>query len=136
MVQGRSTLEAIKTKKIKVIHKENQVFSRIHVADIANAIIYLIQNKSNLDFYRIINIADDEPCSQIEVIQYGYQLLGLKMPKKTLFEDAKNDLSPIAQSFWIENRRVSNKLLCEILGYKLIYKNYRLGLNNCLISIK
>ena len=39
---GRSTLEAIKTKKIKVIHKENQVFSRIHVADITNAIIHLI----------------------------------------------------------------------------------------------
>ncbi len=132
---GRSTLEAIRTKKIKVIHKENQVFSRIHVADIANAIIYLLQNKNNLDFHPIINIADDEPCSQIEVIKYGYQLLGLKMPKKILFEEAKKDLSPIAQSFWIENRRVSNKLLCEILGYKLIYKNYQLGLNNCLVSI-
>ena len=128
---GRSTLESIKTKTIKVIHKENQVFSRIHVADIANAIIYLLQNKNNLDFHPIINIADDEPCSQIEVIRYGYQLLGLKMPKEILFEEAKNDLSQIAQSFWIENRRVSNKLLCEKLGYRLIYKNYQLGLNNC-----
>ena len=132
---GRSTLEAIRNKRIKVIHKENQVFSRIHVADITNAIIYLIQNKNNLDFHPIINIADDEPCSQIEVIKYGYRLLGLKMPKKILFEDAKQDLSPIAQSFWLENRRVSNKLLCEKLGYKLIYKNYQLGLNNCLVSI-
>ncbi len=131
---GRSTLEAIKTQKIKVIHKENQVFSRIHVADIANAIIYLLQNKNNLDFHPIINIADDKPCSQIEVISYGYRLLGLQMPKKILFEDAKKDLSPIAQSFWIENRRVSNKLLCEKLGYELIYKNYQAGLNNCLIS--
>jgi len=133
---GRSTLEAITTKKIKVIHKENQVFSRIHVADIANAIIYLIQNKNHLDFHQIINIADDEPCSQIKVIKYGYQLLGLKMPKEILFEEAKKDLSPIAQSFWIENRRVSNKLLCEQLGYKLIYRNYQAGLNNCLVSIK
>ena len=132
---GRSTLEAIKTKKIQVIHKDNQVFSRIHVADIANAIIYLIQHKNNLDFHPIINIADDEPCSQIEVIKYGYHLLGLKMPKKILFEEAKKDLSPMAKSFWIENRRVSNKLLCEKLGYKLIYKNYQLGLNNCLVSI-
>ena len=132
---GRSTLEAIKRKKIKVIHKENQIFSRIHVADIANAIIYLIQNQTTLDFHRIINIADDEPCSQIEVIKYGYKLLGLKMPKEILFEEAKKYLSPIAQSFWIENRRVSNKLLCEKLGYKLIYKNYQAGLNNCLVSI-
>ncbi len=132
---GRSTLEAIKTRKIKVIDKKNQVFSRIHVADIANAIIYLIQNKNNFDFHPIINIADDEPCSQIEVIRYGYQLLGLEMPKTILFEEAKKDLSPIAQSFWIENRRVSNKLLCEKLGYKLIYKNYQVGLNNCLSYI-
>ena len=133
---GRSTLEAIKTRKIKVIHKENQVFSRIHVADIANAIIYLLQNKNNLEFHSIINIADDKPCSQIEVIEYGYQLLGLKMPNKVLFEEAKNDLSLIAQSFWLENRRVSNKLLCEKLGYKLIYKNYQLGLHNCLKNLK
>ena len=131
---GRSTFEAIKNKKIRVISKENQVFSRIHVADIANAIIYLLQNKNSLKFYQIINIADDEPCSQIEVIQYCYDLLGLKMPKPILFEDVKDALSPIAKSFWIENRRVSNKLLCETLGYKLIYKNYKLGLKNCYLK--
>ena len=128
---GRSTFEAIKNKKIRVISKKNQVFSRIHVADITNAIIYILQNKNSLKFYQIINIADDEPCSQIEVIQYCYDLLGLKMPKPILFENAKEELSPIAQSFWMENRRVSNKLLCETLGYKLIYKNYKIGLNNC-----
>jgi len=131
---GRSTFEAIKNEKIRVILKENQVFSRIHVADIANAIIYLLQNKDSLKFYQIINIADDEPCSQIEVIQYCYDLLGLTMPKPISFEDAKDELSPIAQSFWMENRRVSNKLLCETLGYKLIYKNYKLGLKNCYLS--
>ena len=133
---GRSTLESIKTKKIKVIHKKDQIFSRIHVADIANAIIYLIQNKNKLDFHPIINIADDEPCSQVEVISHCYKLLGLKMPKIMLYEDAKKDLSPIAQSFWIENRKVSNKLLCEKLGYKLIYKNYKTGLNNCLVNMQ
>jgi len=127
---GRSTFEAIINKKIRVISKKNQVFSRIHVADITNAIIYLLQNKNSLKFHQIINIADNEPCSQLEVIQYCYDLLGLKMPKPILFEDAKEELSPIAQSFWMENRRVSNKLLCETLGYKLMYKNYKIGLKN------
>ena len=131
---GRSTFEAIKNKKIRVISKKNQVFSRIHVADIANAIIYLLQNKNSLKFYQIINIADDEPCSQVEVIQFCYDLLGLTMPKPILFEDAKEELSPMAQSFWMENRRVSNKLLCETLGYKLIYKNYKIGLKNCYLN--
>jgi len=131
---GRSTFEAIRNKKIKVILKENQVFSRIHVADITNAIVYLLQEQNSLKFHQIINIADDEPCSQIEVIQYCYDLLGLKMPKPILFEDAKKKLSPIAQSFWTENRRVSNKLLCETLGYKLIYRNYKIGLKNCFLN--
>ena len=131
----RSTFEAIRNNKIRVIFKKDQVFSRIHVADITNAIIYLLQNKQSLKFHQIINIADDEPCSQIEVIQYCYDLLGLKMPKQVFFEDVKNELSPIAQSFWMENRRVSNKLLCKTLGYKLIYKNYRAGLENCLLNV-
>jgi len=131
---GRSTFDAIRTKKIRVIFKKNQVFSRIHVADITNAIIYLLQNKNSLKFHKIINIADDQPCSQIEVIEYCYDLLGLKMPKPILFEEAKRELSPIAQSFWMENRKVSNKLLCETLGYKLIYKDYKVGLKNCYLN--
>ncbi len=133
---GRSSLEAIKSKRVKIIHKNNQIFSRIHVADITNAIIYLLKNQNKLDFHQIINIADDKPCSQLEVIKYAYKILGLQMPKPILFEEAKKDLSPIAQSFWIENRKVSNKLLCNQLGYKLIYKNYKLGLDNCLANIK
>ena len=132
---GRSTFEAIRNKKIRVIFKKDQIFSRIHVADITNAIIYLLKNKHSLKFHQIINIADDEPCSQIEVIQYCYDLLGLKMPAPKLFEQAKNELSPIAQSFWMENRRVSNQLLCETLGYKLIFKNYKVGLKNCFLNI-
>ena len=131
---GRSTIEAIRSNKIRVIYKKNQVFSRVHVADITNAIIYLLQKKDSLKFHQIINIADDEPSSQIEVIQYCFDLLGLKMPKPILFEDAKNELSPIAKSFWLENRRVSNELLCKKLGYKLIYKNYKIGLKNCLFD--
>ena len=131
---GRSSFDAIKNKKIRVISKKDQVFSRIHVADITNAIIYLLQNKNSLKFCQIINIADDEPCSQIEVMQYCYDLIGLTMPKPILFEDAKEELSPIAKSFWMENRRVSNKLLCETLGYRLIYKNYKIGLKNCYLN--
>jgi len=132
---GRSTFESIFKKNIKVIHKPNQVFSRIHVADIANAIIYLLKI-NNENFEQIINIADNYPTSQIEVIKHSYKLLGLKMPEVINFDDAKKLLSPIALSFWEENRRVSNTLLCKDLGYKLIHKNYKSGLKNCLEIIK
>ena len=133
---GRSTLDSILKKNIKVIFKKDQVFSRIHVADIANAIIYLILNQNKFAFYKIINIADDNPCSQIEVIRYSYQLLRMQMPEQIDFEEAKKNLSPIALSFWEENRRVSNALLCKKLGYQLIHKDYKSGLQNCLKHLK
>ena len=133
---GRSTFESIFKKNIKVIHKPNQVFSRIHVADIANAILYLLLKINNKNFKQIINIADDYPTSQIEVIKHSYKLLGLQMPEPINFDEAKNLLSPIALSFWEENRRVSNQLLCKDLGYKLIHKNYKSGLKSCLEIIK
>ena len=133
---GRSTLDSILKKNIKVIFKKDQVFSRIHVADIANAIIYLILNQNKFAFYKIINIADDNPCSQIEVIRYSYQLLKMQMPEQIDFEEAKKNLSPIALSFWEENRRVSNSLLCKELGYQLIHKDYKSGLQNCLKYLK
>ena len=133
---GRSTLDSILKKNIKVIFKKDQVFSRVHVADIANAIIYLILNQNKFAFYKIINIADDNPCSQIEVIRYSYQLLRMQMPEEIDFEEAKKNLSPIALSFWEENRRVSNSLLCKELGYQLIHKDYKSGLQNCLKYLK
>ena len=133
---GRSTFESIFKKNIKVIHKPNQVFSRIHVADIANAILYLLLEINNENFKQIINIADNYPTSQIEVIEYSYKLLGLNMPEPMNFDEAKKLLSPIALSFWEENRRVSNTLLCNDLGYELIHKNYKSGLQNCLEIIK
>ena len=133
---GRSTFESILKKNIKVIYKPNQVFSRIHVADIANAIIYLLLKINNENFKQIINIADNYPSSQIEVIEHSYKLLELKMPEPMDFNEAKKFLSPIALSFWEENRRVSNELLCNDLGYKLIHKNYKSGLKSCLEIIR
>jgi len=133
---GRSTIESIIKKSIRVIYKPNQVFSRIHVEDISSAIIYLLENKNNLEFQKILNIADNYPSSQIEVIEYSYNLLGLKMPQPLSFEEAKKELSPIAISFWEENRRVSNNLLCKQLNYKLIHKDFKSGLKNCFDNIK
>ncbi len=133
---GRSTFESIFKNNIKVIYKPDQVFSRIHVEDIANAILYLLVKVNDVNFKKIINIADNYPSSQIEVIEHSYKLLGLNMPEPMNFNEAKKLLSPIALSFWEENRRVSNTLLCKDLGYELIHKNYKSGLQNCLEIIK
>ena len=60
----------------------------------------------------------------------------MQMPEQIDFEEAKKNLSPIALSFWEENRKVSNDLLCKTLGYQLIHKDYKSGLQNCLKHLK
>ena len=102
-------LKRLKLGEVKVVNKKNHFFSRIHVEDIAHALIYLLNN--NFSSHKIINIADDQPTSQLEVIKYSYHLLGKTMPEIIQFEEAERILSPIALSFWQENRRISNKLL-------------------------
>ena len=84
-----------------------------HVIDVG------VNRGQSIDLFRKIN-------QNVEI--YGFE------PNPRLFEEAKKELSPIAQSFWMENIRVSNKLLYETLGYKLIYKNYKLGLKNCFLN--
>jgi hypothetical protein len=38
----------------------------------------------------------------------------------------------MGRSFWSENRRVSNHLLCRDLSYSLLYPTFREGLQDCL----
>ncbi|ABX07961.1 SDR family oxidoreductase [Prochlorococcus marinus] len=131
---GRSTLEAIKNKKSKVIHKPGQVFSRIHIDDIAGGILHLINLISQGINPEIINLADNFPASNIEVMQYAAYLLNQELPPIESFEIAAETMSPMALSFWQENRKVSNKVLCKELGYSLIHPDYKSGLKDCLIS--
>ncbi len=131
---GRSTLEAITNKKSKVIDKPGQVFSRIHIDDIAGGIMHLINLVAQGVNPKIINLADDFPASNIEVMQYAAYLLNQELPPVESFEIAAQTMSPMALSFWQENRKVSNKVLCKDLGYSLIHPNYKSGLKDCLIS--
>ena len=129
---GRSAIDSVLQGKAKMVHKQGQVFSRIHVDDIAGAIIHLIELYSLGEKPKIINIADNLPTTNIEVIKYAGELLNYSLPPIENFDIASKSMSPMALSFWEENRRVSNKLLCTDLGYELLYPNYKSGLRNCL----
>ncbi len=133
---GRSALETINKGEGKMIEKENQVFSRIHVDDIAGAIMHLINLAENGKKPLIINVADNIPSANTEVLKYAANLLGKQLPPIIKFEIAAKDMSPMALSFWQENRRISNKLLCENLGYQLIHPDYRSGLKDCWLQYK
>ena len=131
---GRSSIEVLKANKNIMVHKSGQVFSRIHIDDIAGSILYLINIFSNKISPKIINISDNNPASNVEVLTYAAKLLEIPMPRIEPFEIASKNMSPMARSFWEENRKVSNKTLCKQLGYKLIHSDYKSGLNDCFKS--
>ncbi len=120
---GRNALESLKAGTAKRVIKQGQIFSRIHVEDIAG-ILQASINQPNPS--RIYNVADDEPCPPQDVITYAAQLLTMAPPPDIPFEQA--ELSPMAKSFYTDSKRVSNARVKEELGYKFLYPNYREGL--------
>tara|TARA_Y100001968_G_C19441300_1_gene762674 strand:+ start:809 stop:1711 length:903 start_codon:yes stop_codon:yes gene_type:complete len=132
---GRSAFESIINKKCRLIDKPGQIFSRIHIDDIAGATMHLISLSEKGIKPNIVNISDNLPSANIEVLRYAAQLIKISLPSIESFETASKSMSPIALSFWKENRRVSNKLLCEILNYSLVHSNYKDGLKDCLFQL-
>ncbi len=120
---GRNALAAVKRGTAKRIAKPGQVFSRIHVADIAQVLAASIA-KPRAD--AIYNVCDDEPAPAADVVTHACALLGIAPPPLTPLEDG--DLSPMARSFYADSRRVSNDHIKTELGVTLRYPNYRAGL--------
>lgn len=121
---NRNALSQVKNGRARSINKESQVFSRIHVSDIAQVIEAAI-NKALQN--EIFNLSDDYPCSSIEVNNYAASLLKTPNPEIINFEEA--DLSEMAKEFYNDNRRVSNKKIKEKLGIALKFPTYREGLD-------
>ena len=127
----RSPLESLLNGTTKMIDKPGQVFSRIHVDDIAGAVLFLINLFSKGKNPSVVNIVDDLPTNNLEVIHFAAKLAKKSLPRTVPFEIAKETMSPMALSFWQENRKVDNKLLCQKLGYSLLYPDFKSGLKDC-----
>ena len=132
----RSVFEGLLSGTTRMIDKPGQVFSRIHVDDIAGAVLFLIHLYSQGKNPSIVNVADNLPTNNLEVIEYAAKLAQKTPPSKVPFEIAKKTMNPMALSFWQENRKVDNKLLCKKLGYSLIYPDFKSGLKNCFSKLK
>ena len=133
---GRSAFESLFNGTTKMIDKPDQVFSRIHVDDIAGSVLFLINLYSQGKNPLVVNVADNLPTSNLEVITFAAKIAKKSIPLKIPFEIAKKEMSPMALSFWQENRKVDNKLLCQKLGYSLIYPDFKSGLKNCFSKLK
>ena len=126
---GRNAFENFKKGKARRLIKPGQVFNRIHVADIAGAVSTAMAQPST----RIFNVTDDEPAPPQDVVAFAAELLGVDAPPEIPFETA--DLTPMARSFYGENKRVSNQRLKNDLGYHFRFPNYRVALQDLLSYI-
>ena len=120
---GRNPLLSLIDGTAKRVIKPNQVFSRIHVEDIATVLEASIADPHP---GRAYNVCDDEAAPPQDVVEYGARLLGLAVPPDTSVDEA--ELSPMARSFYADSKRVSNHRIRQELGVKLAYPTYRQGL--------
>ena len=120
---GRSPFEALRAGTAKRIDKPGQVFSRIHVEDLAQVLAASINRTRPGAVY---NVCDDDPTAPEAVVAHAATLLGMSAPPLVPFEAAR--LSPMARSFYDDNKRVSNRLIKSELGVTLQYPDYRSGL--------
>jgi nucleoside-diphosphate-sugar epimerase len=121
---GQNALVALARGKSRRIVKAGQVFNRIHVGDIAQAIEAAFARRAS----GIFNIADDEPSPPADPIVFAAQLMGRAPPPEIAFADAAPSMSAMGLSFWQECRRVRNDKLKRELGVTLRYPTYREGL--------
>jgi nucleoside-diphosphate-sugar epimerase len=119
---GRSPLERVAAGAAHRVDLPGQVFSRIHVDDIGDAVIASFASGPAGAY----NIADDRPVSQNRVIEEACRLLGLPTPPLLSLEAA--NLSPAARAFYAENRRVANGKAKRLIGWAPRHPDYRAGL--------
>ena len=124
---GRSIFDRIREGKAKRIDMPGQVFSRVHVDDIASGVVRALTGDAPHGAY---NLGDDLPASQNRVVEEACMLLGTQPPSLVSLEDA--DLSPMARGFYAENRRVANGKARRVLEWKPKYSTYREGLRSLL----
>jgi nucleoside-diphosphate-sugar epimerase len=121
---GRSALDSVRAGHTRRINKPDHVFNRIHVDDIVQALIASTDQPKPGDIY---NLADDDPAPSHELISYACKLLGKTPPPLLDFNDY--DMTPMATSFYRDNKRVSNKKIKEKLGITLKHPDYKSGLD-------
>lgn len=120
---GRSALDRVKEGKARRMDIAGQVFSRIHVDDIASGVVAALLQDAPAGAY---NLGDDFPCSGNEVTEHACRLLGLPLPPLESLEQA--NLSEMARGFYMENRRVANGKAKRVLGWSPVYPTYVEGM--------
>lgn len=123
---GRSPLDAVRAGHAHRVIKPGQVFGRIHVEDVARVVAASMDHPNAGAIY---NVTDDEPAAPWAVVEYACRILGVPPPPEIPWEQAGDHLSPMALSFYRDNKRVDNTRIKQELKVELHYPNYRGGLD-------
>ena len=123
---GRNALDKAERGQSRIIDKPGQVFSRIHRDDIVDALLTSALHPDP-QYPAIYNLCDSEPAAPGEVTRFAHRLLGLPEPKAEPLADAQ--LSPMARSFYADNKRVSNAKFRRVHHFRFRYPSYRHGLS-------
>ena len=124
---GRSAFDALRSGEARRIIKPGHAFGRIHRDDIAAAVLAAMRQDRSPGL-RILNLADDVPAESATVIEEAAHLLGVSPPPGVAFAGAAPGMSPMARSFWAENRKVASRKTQSMLGLTWRYPSYREGL--------
>ena len=122
---GRSALDTVREGRARRIVKPGQVFSRIHVEDIASVLEASIGKPNPGAAY---NVCDDDAAPPQDVIAYACALLGVEAPPEIPYAEAAPSMSEMARSFYADSKRVANHRIKTELGVRLAYPDYRVGL--------
>ena len=120
---GRSPFDSLRDGTARIIEHRGQLFNRIHVDDICRIIIAAMNRPRR---GRIVNLADEKPAAQGDVVRHAAGLLGVAPPEPQSLDEA--DLSAMARSFYVSRRRVGSKVIGPELGVRLLYPDYESGL--------
>ncbi|MEO1028914.1 MAG: SDR family oxidoreductase [Pseudomonadota bacterium] len=120
---GRSAFDRLKAGRARRIIKKDQVFSRIHVEDLASGVMALLE-KPHLS--GVFHLCDSEPAPPQDVIAFAANLMGAPVPPDLPIEAA--NLSPMAASFYAECKRVSSQHTRDMLSWTPVFDDYRSGL--------
>ena len=120
---GRGPFAKVRRGTARRIVKPGQVFSRIHVDDIAQTVLASINRP---DPGAIYNVCDDDPAPPQDVLSHAAALLGVSLPPEEDYATA--EMTPMARSFYAESKRVRNDRIKRELGVSLLYPSYRDGL--------
>lgn len=126
---GRNQIEALRKGTARRVMKAGQVYSRIHVEDLASVLEASIAQPNAGAIY---NVCDDEPAPAHEVIEYAARLLNMPAPPLEPFDEAAQTMSEMALSFYTDSKRVRNDRIKAELGVRLRYPTYREGLKSLL----